>query len=343
MDDLISDFVVEAAERLAGLQGGLARLANGPNPSAAAEMARRLHGLKGVCGFVGFSRAETLSHAAEGVFAALAQTDLRPASTDLASGADALARLGEILAYAGEHRREPPACDAELIGALDAAAVRLGGPSLIARSGASVALLPTPAEPMQFAADRRARAPWIGLDTFARSLGDRLGKRIDLVVGGDNLQFAQEATPALRTALIALVRNACDHGVETPSERRSAGKSPQGVLHLTVRRTANGAAIDLVDDGRGVDPAQLRARFPQADGLDDLAVQAMVFTPGVSTAEAVTTLSGRGLGLELVRREIEALGGAVELSSVPRRGCRFSVHLPQSAVALPVSRRAAAA
>jgi two-component system chemotaxis sensor kinase CheA len=330
MDDLVSDFVLEAAETLAGLQAGLCALSmRRGDVNTVPDMLRRLHGLKGLCGFVGLPQAEAVAHAAEDLLTVASLAPQVPDSVTLSMIAEMIARLGQLLGDATLRHIETDGGDEELITALEV---------LVAD------MQPEPGE-------RRTRAPWCGLDTLARALGDRLGKRVDLVVGGDDLRIDLAAAPAVRTALIALVRNACDHGVEVPSERRALGKPTLSILHLTVRRTADGLAIDMTDDGRGVDPGRVRARLvalgrfdaQAAAALSDASAQEQVFVPGVSTAETLTALSGRGLGLDLVRREVEKLGGRIELNSTPGRGCRFTLALPKDVLAGPSARRQAAA
>jgi two-component system chemotaxis sensor kinase CheA len=329
MDDLLSDFVVEAAEALAGLQAGLASLMlRRGDVDAVPDMLRRLHGLKGLCGFVGLPQAEAVAHAAEGLLAVAAQAPEVPDTVTLRMIAEMIGRLGQLIGAATLRQIDDQASDPDLIGALDV---------IVAD--------------MQPKSDRRGRAPWCGLDTLARGLGDRLGKRIDLVVGGDDVRIALSAAPAVRTALIALVRNACDHGVEEPEARRALGKPSRAMLHVTVRRTGDGVAIDVSDDGRGVDTGKVRERFAalgraHAEGaaaLSDTEVQNLIFAPGLSTAETLTLLSGRGLGLELVRREVESLGGGVQMSSTKGLGCRFTLELPKSVLAAPGARRLVAA
>jgi two-component system chemotaxis sensor kinase CheA len=348
MDDLVSEFVIEAADSLAGLQSALAALSKGDeHADAAASMLRRMHGLKGLFGFAGFARAEAIAHAAEGLLQAVAASG-KPASwRDLSLLADSLQRLAELGGAAGPGLSEPEGDDNDFLTGLELAAAAIRG-----EAGLVSGSLPAPAAPVGLpSGERRARAPWIGLDRLARSLGDRLGKRIDLMIGGDELRVARDVIPPLRTVLIALVRNACDHGVEPPDERRAAGKPGGARLQLTVRRTEDGFAIELADDGRGVDPGRVAARaaaqgIAAADALAQMdvhALQALVFEPGLTTAERLTAISGRGVGLDLVRREVEHLGGRITMASVPGSGTRFTIDLPVSALAQPASRRLAAA
>jgi two-component system chemotaxis sensor kinase CheA len=346
MDDLVAEFVCEAAAGLASLQAGLARLSSRrPTPDVADEMLRRLHALKGVCGLIGFTRAETLAHAGEPVLVAARQTVPSPAA--LATLSEMFERIGSIVTEASAAHSEPDGDDDALVASLEAAAIDV---SARRSEEAAPPSRPEPSPPPR-PSDRRARPPWHGLDALARTLGDRLGKRIDLAVHGEALRIAPAACGPLRTALIALVRNACDHGVESPAERRAAGKPVRALIELSLQHAGEGAAIELCDDGRGVDPERIRAACVAAGALDrrEAAVlgpedsQALIFRPGVTTASAVTSVSGRGLGLELVRRELEGLGGAVRLASTPGAGARFLITLPATTLATAAARRAAAA
>lgn len=351
MDDLVADFVCEAAEGLGGLQAGFARLAlDGADTAAISELLRRLHGLKGLCGFVGFTRAEALAHAGEDLLSALAKGGSRVSAASLAPLGEMIERLGDLFANAAAAQGEPVGDDGDLIALIEETATILGGDGRKAEAFSSSAI-PAALGAGSLALERRVRAPWSGLDTLARALGDRLGKRIELMVGGDDVRIAPHAAPALRTALIALVRNACDHGVETSAERRAAAKPTRALLRLSVHLVPEGASIELADDGRGIDPARVRAGCIASGRLDaagaaalgDAEAQALVFAPGVTTADTVTALSGRGMGLELVRREVESLGGEVDLNSVPGHGARFVMRLPASVLATPAARRCAAA
>jgi chemotaxis protein histidine kinase CheA len=331
MDDLVSDFVLEAAETLAGLQSGVCTLTLGQaDADTIPEMLRRLHGLKGMCGFIGLPRAEAAAHSAEELLMVAQKAPDVPDAITYRMIGQLIGRLGEMISQAAQQHIAQEGDDLRAASALEA----LG-------AGAQSAA------PME----RRARAPWCGLDTLATALGDRLGKRIHLRIGGDDARIDLTAAPAIRTALIALVRNACDHGVESPAERRDLGKSSLAVVHLRVRHTQNGLAIDMMDDGRGVDPQKVRKSFvalgagdaASAAALSDAVVQDLVFTPGLSTAQTMTPLSGRGLGLDLAAREVERLGGRIEMDSTPGQGCRFTLVLPRTVLAGPQAHRRAAA
>jgi chemotaxis protein histidine kinase CheA len=186
-----------------------------------------------------------------------------------------------------------------------------------------------------------AGALFAGLDTMTRDLGRRFGKRIELVTWGAEVSIPAEAVQPLRQALIALVRNACDHGVETASERAAQRKPAMAVLRLSARRRDGETVIEFSDDGRGFDTQAVLERgreegriLADASDHDDIPglgateAQKLMFEAGFSTARAVTPISGRGLGLDLVRDAAERLGGRVETASSPGRGASFTLVLP---------------
>ena len=184
--------------------------------------------------------------------------------------------------------------------------------------------------------DPTAAAAFAGLEAMARDLGRGLGKRIELMTWGADTLVPAAAVYGLRQALIALVRNACDHGIETATERAATGKPAVAVLRLAARRRAGETIIEFSDDGRGLDTeavlrqGALMGLVSAGDGprLGALDAQRLVFEAGFSTAFAVTPLSGRGLGLDLVREIADQLGGRIETASVPGRGASFTLCLP---------------
>lgn len=309
MNDLLADFVDEALESLVGLQAAFARLAARPAvPARLGDAFRRLHGLKGACGFLGLPRCEALAHAAESLVSAL---DGRPAPGpySIALLGHALERMHGLVHAVADGGLEPAGDDTELAGSLQRLAAE------IASATPACLAVGQPAEIELIALDHEPAAlaeVWQGLTSFTTGLGARLGKPARLTVRGGGVAVSRTAVPALRTALIALIRNACDHGIETAPERAAAHKPAVAVLKLTARGVGTEVHICLADDGRGV-----------ALGLDD-----MVFAPGFSTAPGLSLVSGRGMGLSLVRTELARLGGRVDLSSTPGRGAVFTLVAP---------------
>ena len=171
---------------------------------------------------------------------------------------------------------------------------------------------------------------------FVRTVRDvavAAGREAQLVVEGDDVEIDTSLVDAIRDPLTHMVRNAVDHGLEPPAARRAAGKAPCGTVTLRARREAGTIVIQVCDDGRGLDRERILARA-RALGIVDESVPAgfeldrLIFEPGVSTAETVTQVSGRGVGLDVVRRNVEALRGTVSVEGVPGRGTTITLRLP---------------
>ncbi|HXI20825.1 MAG TPA: chemotaxis protein CheA, partial [Gemmatimonadales bacterium] len=167
-----------------------------------------------------------------------------------------------------------------------------------------------------------------------RDLAREAGKQAVLVTEGDEVEVDTAIVDRIRDPITHMLRNAIDHGLETPEERALAGKNPTGRISLRARHSSGGVIIEVSDDGRGLDRDRIRARAVAlgviADGteLTDAEMLHLIFTPGFSTATAVTELSGRGVGMDVVRRDIEALRGTVKVDSTPGGGTTIVLRLP---------------
>ena len=173
------------------------------------------------------------------------------------------------------------------------------------------------------------------LPRTAREVAERVGKRIEVELSGAELDLDRSILDRLTEPLLHIVRNAVDHGIESPAERSAAGKDEVGRISIAARRQKDSIVIEIRDDGAGIDLEGVRERAVEAgllhpDLAEDLPpdeIAALVFRPGVSTADSVSEVSGRGVGLDAVKTTIESLGGFVELESERGRGTatRFSV------------------
>lgn len=177
-----------------------------------------------------------------------------------------------------------------------------------------------------------------GLERIAHDAAEATGKRVVLEVSGADVGVDRVTLERLRDPLVQLVRNAIDHGIELPDERVRLGKPAAGTVRLWARPRARNFHVEVSDDGRGLDLDALRRRVRER-GLafaedDDLA--RAVFVPGISTSATVTSLSGRGVGLDVVRTEVEALSGNVEVASTRDGGTRFLLILPLTVSTLRV-------
>ncbi len=160
------------------------------------------------------------------------------------------------------------------------------------------------------------------------------GKVIELTTDGEATEVDKTVIERLADPLVHLVRNAADHGLEKPEQRRTAGKSEAGQIRLSARQAGGEVIISISDDGRGVDRARVRERA-ESQGLinpgaqlSDPELLQLIFQPGFSTAQTVTNLSGRGVGMDVVKRTIDALRGSIDLSSRPGEGSEVSLRIP---------------
>jgi two-component system chemotaxis sensor kinase CheA len=184
---------------------------------------------------------------------------------------------------------------------------------------------------------------WNKLPRLVRDLANTLGKEIALDLEGSETELDRTVIEAIKDPLTHMVRNSCDHGIETPAERVRRGKPARGSLSLRAYHEGGQVNIEITDDGAGMDPARLRAKAlerglitpARADELSDRAALSLVFLPGFSTAAAVTSISGRGVGMDVLRTNIERIGGAVDLSSKPGFGTTVHVRIPLTLAIIP--------
>jgi two-component system chemotaxis sensor kinase CheA len=169
---------------------------------------------------------------------------------------------------------------------------------------------------------------------MVRDLAQRLGKQIDLVVTGETTELDKTVLEKIGDPMVHLVRNSVDHGLEKPDVRRAAGKPPTGTLRLHACHRGGNIAVEVSDDGAGLNPERILAKarsnkiIGEHDVLSPDQTYELIFAPGFSTAEQTTDVSGRGVGLDVVRRNVKELGGSIELSSEPGRGAKFIITLP---------------
>lgn len=169
---------------------------------------------------------------------------------------------------------------------------------------------------------------------LVRDVSSRLGKQIRLQLSGEQTELDKTVLEKIGDPLVHLVRNSIDHGIETPAERLAAGKQPEGLIHLDAFHKGGSINIVIRDDGRGLrgerllEKARARGLIEPDAVLSDAEVHELIFMPGFSTADTTTDLSGRGVGMDVVRRNIKELGGSVELASTPGEGTVTTITLP---------------
>nr|WP_180318638.1 chemotaxis protein CheW [Delftia acidovorans] len=166
-----------------------------------------------------------------------------------------------------------------------------------------------------------------------RDLAGKLGKKIDLITLGEATELDKGLVEKITDPLTHLVRNSVDHGIEMPEDRLAAGKSEHGTLTLAASHQGGSIVIEVRDDGRGMNRERILQKARErgmdvSDNMPDQEVWQLIFAPGFSTADVVTDVSGRGVGMDVVKRNIAALGGSVEIESTQGKGMRVAVRLP---------------
>lgn len=172
------------------------------------------------------------------------------------------------------------------------------------------------------------------MSRLVRDLSRKSGKLVDLVLTGEDTELDRRVVEDINDPLMHMVRNSVDHGIEDPSRRSAAGKRPEGRLHLSATHQGGAIVISISDDGNGLNTerilatARSRGLVQPGDTPSTAEIHQMIFRPGFSTAEKVTEISGRGVGMDVVRRNIEALRGRIEIHSTPGQGTTFQIILP---------------
>ncbi|MFA7415919.1 MAG: chemotaxis protein CheA [Rhizobium sp.] len=172
------------------------------------------------------------------------------------------------------------------------------------------------------------------MSRIVREVADMVGKSIRLVTEGENTEVDKTVIDKLAEPLTHMIRNAVDHGIETPEKREAAGKNPEGTVKLTAKHRSGRIVIELVDDGAGINRERVRQKAIDNDliaadaNLTDEEIDNLIFMPGFSTADKISDISGRGVGMDVVKRSIQALGGRISISSRPGQGSTFTMSLP---------------
>ncbi|MXP42134.1 chemotaxis protein CheA [Altererythrobacter soli] len=182
-----------------------------------------------------------------------------------------------------------------------------------------------------------------GFPRLVRDLSQELGKQVMVEVESGEVEIDREMIEVVRDPLVHLIRNAVDHGIESPADRRAAGKREIGLLQISARQTGSEIRIGIVDDGRGIDGGKLVQKAVaaglltagEAALLSDRERNALICEPGLSTASEITAVSGRGVGMDVVRANIEKIGGSLTIDSTPGAGTRMILNVPLTLSIVP--------
>jgi two-component system chemotaxis sensor kinase CheA len=169
---------------------------------------------------------------------------------------------------------------------------------------------------------------------LVRDLSKKSGKNVALEMRGEETEIDRNMVEEIYEPLVHMIRNSVDHGIEAPGERTNAGKRPQGTVFLSAEQKGGNILIHIQDDGRGLNVEKIRARAVERgiisnhEILEEREIYELIFHPGFSTNEQVTEVSGRGVGMDVVKRSVERLRGKIEISSSQGRGTQFNLKLP---------------
>jgi two-component system chemotaxis sensor kinase CheA len=177
---------------------------------------------------------------------------------------------------------------------------------------------------------------WKKLPRFTRDLALKFEKDVEIQLEGEETELDKSVIEAIKGSLLHLVRNAVDHGIESPDERVANGKPRAGTLRLRAHHEGGNVVIEVRDDGRGLDHKKILTRGVKAGLVDEAGaetlkqreIEALIFLPGFSTASTVTNISGRGVGMDVVRANVESMGGSIEIQSEPGESTTFRVKIP---------------
>ncbi len=366
VEALRETFLAETDEQLAAMEEALLALEDRPADAEALQtIFRAAHTLKGNAASMGSCSVAELAHALEdlldrlrrgelaasgGVVTLLLRTvdairrevheDGAASSATAASGQRTLrvdlARLDRMLDLSGEIA----VAHGRLSRMLHAAGETSGAALVEAHCDADRIFLDLQEEIL------RARMVPLG-PTFRQQLrtvrdaAHATGKLARLVIEGEDVEVDTALVEQIRGPITHMVRNALDHGIETPETRAARGKDPRGRITLRARHESGGVAIEVGDDGAGLDRERIAAKavekrlLARADAATEEDLFRLVFEPGFSTSDAVTELSGRGVGMDVVRRNVEALRGSVGVASRPGAGTTFTIRVPLTVAIIP--------
>ncbi|PYQ31144.1 MAG: chemotaxis protein CheA [Acidobacteria bacterium] len=345
-EELYATFIADAKEDIAALEAGLLALEETPNDAELRrELLRHAHTLKGNASCVGFDSFAAFAHTYEAQLESADALDI-PA---LLNGIDTFRKMlgvaqafqpaapggrSENLPYTSTLRLAVEKLDRMLDLAGEIAILRGRVQQIISARGDDL-LVEVERQIDQLQRElqeliMRARMVPVGplFRQYARTVRDLAsahGKNARLVTRGEDVELDTTAVELLRDPLTHMIRNAIDHGIELPEVRAANGKSPIGTITLDARHEAGTITIRISDDGAGLDRGAIAARA-RSLGMDDS--DRLIFEPGFTTSSEVTDMSGRGVGMDVVRRAIESLRGSIAIETSEGRGTTFTLRLP---------------
>ncbi|HET6282431.1 MAG TPA: chemotaxis protein CheW [Polyangia bacterium] len=417
LDEIVTEFLAEARENLDLLDGELLALeGSAATPQTLASVFRRVHTIKGACGFIGFPRLESVAHVAENLLSKLRDGELRPTPdmvTTLLEMADTMRGILGRIETGGDEGEGDHTSLIERLTRLQTKSAAPAPPAEAAPPAAAPVAPPAPPPPatdpeeppVTAAADGFVRvdvalldklmnlvgelvltrnqvlevAPRVADETFAatsqrlshittelqssvmktrmlpiatlfdklprvvRDLARVCGKQVRLLAEGRDTELDKAIIEAVKDPLTHLIRNCVDHGVEPAADRLSQGKTAEGRVLIRAYHGSGQMNIEISDDGRGINLKAIKTKaidrglitVEEAARMSDRDLQALIFLPGFSTAVQVSNVSGRGVGMDVVKTNIEKIGGIVEVESRVGAGTTFRIKIPLTLAIIP--------
>ncbi len=412
-DDLVREFLVESYENLDRLDRALVDLEKDPHDSEnLADIFRTIHTIKGTCGFLGFTKLESISHIGENLLSRLRDAEITldaAITTGLLAMVDAIRHILASIEQQGVEddvdyapliadltrlnasdrtapvespaesplrvveavepveieasERRPGISETSLrvdVGLLDKL-MNLVGELVLARNqilqftaiqsdssfvGATQRLNLVTSELQEGVMKTRMQPIgniWSKFPRVVRDLATACHKDVRIEMVGKETDLDKTIIEAIKDPLTHIVRNAVDHGIEAPAIRTARGKAREGVIHLRAFHEGGQINIEISDDGAGIDPERVRRKAieralvtsEQAARLADHEVVKLIFMPGFSTAETITNVSGRGVGMDVVKTNIERIGGTVDIESKLGEGTTLRIKIPLTLAIIP--------
>lgn len=326
MDNLLREFLAETIESLDVVDTELVKFKLEPNSARILDNIFRLvHTIKGTSSFLGLTRLEAISHEAESLMdrfrggAPVTSKALALVMQHVDQIKSMIAEMEKIETRSSSQERYTP------VGQNEVATLHPATKKNAGKRRQPVAML------------------WQGLEDFTQQLAQNLGKQARLILTGTDthIELDRHSMNIVKTALIHMLRNAVDHGLETPQERLSLGKPETGEIRLSAFYKNRHIIIKVADDGRGLDAALIKHMVLQKN-LSDKAklekmsarqIQDFIFAAGLSTAKSLSHISGCGAGLDAVRADVEGLSGKIEVNSSWGQGTAFTLKIPRTVAA----------
>jgi len=337
---LMANFVAESREILDEAERTLLALEKDPGSAELAGRAfRALHSFKGNAGFMGYGELEEVAHRAETLLEKIrdGEKNCDPVSISfLLIAVDALRDGVACLEMGGPPRVEGKNEIVEYLAKMAGEAAPQDTPSAPVTDGGLTSVQESEVPKGAPKEEPASNQQFIRVDLEKLDRSQKENKKVELVITGEETEVDKTIIEQISDPLVHLIRNAVDHGIEAPEERRRLGKPETARVNLAAKHSAGEVWIVVEDDGRGLDRSKILRRAVEKgllppgreESIKDEEVWRLIFEPGFSTADKVTSISGRGVGMDVVKRNIERLRGRIDIRTRPGAGTMFAIRIP---------------